>query len=76
MLEARPWFRVAHLHVVEADGIAWRNYRVFVELLRRDPQARQRYEAVKLRLAEEGTDRRSYTAGKTEVVTALLDEDV
>lgn len=74
VLEARPWHRVAHLHVVEYDGDQWRNYLRFRDLLRSSPNARERYEAVKVALApREPLDRTAYTSGKTEVVTALLD---
>jgi GrpB-like predicted nucleotidyltransferase (UPF0157 family) len=73
VLETRPWHRVAHLHVVEHCGVQWRNYLGFRDLLRRDADARNRYEAIKLKLAEQyPTDRGSYTTGKTEVVAALL----
>jgi GrpB-like predicted nucleotidyltransferase (UPF0157 family) len=73
VLESRPWYRVAHLHLVEYGDAQWRNYLRFRDLLRRRPDARERYEAVKLKLAEQyPTDRNAYTDGKTEVVTALL----
>lgn len=73
VLETRPWHRVAHLHVVEHGGVQWRNYLLFRELLRRDAKARNRYESIKLKLAEQyPTDRGSYTNGKTEVVASLL----
>ena len=75
VLESRPWHRVAHLHVVDHEGDQWRNYLRFRDLLRRSPQARARYEAVKLRLAEQSpVDRRAYTSGKTEIVTSLIRE--
>jgi len=71
VLETRPWHRVAHLHVVEHDGN--RNYLRFRDLLRRSLDARERYEAVKLKLAEpDPGDQKAYTIGKTEVVTSLL----
>jgi GrpB-like predicted nucleotidyltransferase (UPF0157 family) len=73
VLEARPRCRVAHLHVVGYAGDSWRNYLRFRDLLRRSPDARQRYEAVKVELVERGTvDRKAYTHGKTDVVTSLL----
>ena len=75
VLETRPWHRVAHLHAVEIDSEQWSNYLRFQNLLRSSPEARDRYEAVKLRLAEQHTDdREAYTEGKTEVVTSLLAE--
>lgn len=73
VLETRPWHRVAHLHVVEHDGSQWQNYLRFRDLLRRSPDARERYEAEKLRLADlDPADRKAYTVGKTEVVTSLI----
>jgi GrpB-like predicted nucleotidyltransferase (UPF0157 family) len=73
VLETRPWHRVAHLHIVEHDGSQWRNYLHLRDLLRGSPDARERYEAVKLKLAEQDpTDRKAYTTGKTEVVISLL----
>lgn len=75
VLETRPWHRIAHLHVVEYDGAQWRNYLRLRDLLRRSADAREKYEAVKLRLAADGVDRKTYTIGKTDVVSMLLDED-
>jgi GrpB-like predicted nucleotidyltransferase (UPF0157 family) len=73
VLETRPWHRVAHLHLVERGGEQWRNYLRLRDLLRRCPEARARYQAVKLGLAgRQPTDRRAYTSGKTGVVTQLL----
>jgi len=75
VLESRPWHRVAHLHVVDHDGEQWRAYLRFRDILRRSPEARRRYEAVKLRLAQrKPVDRRAYTNGKTAVVTSIIDE--
>jgi GrpB-like predicted nucleotidyltransferase (UPF0157 family) len=75
VLEARPWHRVAHIHVVQYDGSQWRNYLRFRDLLRESADARERYEAVKLELAHhDPNDRKSYTIGKTDVVTALIRE--
>jgi GrpB-like predicted nucleotidyltransferase (UPF0157 family) len=75
VLETRPWHRVAHLHVIEHDGSQWQNHLRFRDLLRASSEARARYEAVKLRLAEqEPRDRTAYTIGKTEVVTSLTRE--
>jgi len=75
VLESRPGHRLAHLHVVDYDGTQWRNYLRFRDLLRSSPDARQRYEATKLRLAAQTpVDRAAYTTGKTETVTGLLRE--
>ena len=73
VLESRPWYRVAHAHVVPAGGAQWRNYLQLRDLLRASPDARDRYAAVKLSLlASSGNDRAAYTTGKTEIVTSLL----
>ena len=73
VLETRPWHRIAHLHAVEMNSEQWSNYLSFQSLLRSSPEARDRYETAKLRLAEQHTDdREAYTEGKTEVVTSLL----
>jgi GrpB-like predicted nucleotidyltransferase (UPF0157 family) len=77
VLEVRPWYRVAHLHVVEHDGAQWRNYICLRDLLRRSPVAREKYQAVKLRLAgQDHADREAYASGKVGVVSSLLDGDV
>jgi GrpB-like predicted nucleotidyltransferase (UPF0157 family) len=76
VLEARPFVRVAHLHVVEYQGRQWRNYIRFRDLLRRSPEAREQYETVKVALAaRERSNRRAYTTGKTDVITTLLGND-
>ena len=72
VLEAAPRHRVAHLHVVVHGGRQWVDYLRLRELLRRDPAAVARYEAVKLELSERGLDRTSYQAGKAAIVDQLL----
>ncbi|WP_051799756.1 GrpB family protein [Catenuloplanes japonicus] len=73
VLESRPRHRVAHLHLVPHDGLQWRNYLRLRDLLRADPAARDRYEAVKRELFRRTPDdRKGYTEGKTGVVAALL----
>lgn len=73
VLEARPWHRVAHLHVVEYDGEQWQNYLRLRDLLRRSSDACARYESVKQHLANEfGDDHKAYTDGKSNVVSLLL----
>lgn len=75
VLECRPWHRVAHLHVVDHDGDQWRAYLRFRDILERSSEARERYEAVKLRLAErKAVDREAYTKGKAAVVTSIIDD--
>ena len=73
VLDAREWFRVAHLHVVLHEGMQLQNYLRFRDRLRSDPAARARYEETKLVLAaRHSNDRPAYTEGKTGVVTELL----
>lgn len=73
VLETLPWHRVAHVHVVEFAGEQWGNYLRFRDLLRRSPQARERYGNAKARLSETHMhDRRAYTDGKTIIVHDLL----
>lgn len=67
--------RTHHIHVVEWDGAAWRDYIRFRDLLRSDPEKALRYEACKRRLAERFPhDRKSYTAGKAELIAQMLRE--
>jgi GrpB-like predicted nucleotidyltransferase (UPF0157 family) len=74
VLEARPWHRVAHIHVVDFDGEQWRNYLLFRDLLRRDPAARAQYEFAKPQVAVEvGADRTTYTDRTSSIVGHLLD---
>jgi GrpB-like predicted nucleotidyltransferase (UPF0157 family) len=72
--ETRPWHRIAHLHVVSYEGKAWWDYLRLRDLLRQSPDARNRYEAVKVDLArrDPAVDRTAYTIGKTDVVMSLL----
>jgi GrpB-like predicted nucleotidyltransferase (UPF0157 family) len=73
VLEARPWHRVAHIHVVDFDGEPWRRYLLFRDLLRRDPAARAQYESVKRQVAAAvGDDRTTYTDRKSSIVSHLL----
>jgi GrpB-like predicted nucleotidyltransferase (UPF0157 family) len=75
VLEARPWHRIAHLHVVDHGGAQWRDYLSLRDLLRRSSNARSEYEAAKRRLiAEFDDDRKAYTDGKSDVVRLLLSE--
>jgi GrpB-like predicted nucleotidyltransferase (UPF0157 family) len=61
--------------VVDQEGEQWSNYLRLRNLLRRDPSARARYEAVKQQLAGQvADDRTAYTDGKTSIVHQLLQE--
>jgi GrpB-like predicted nucleotidyltransferase (UPF0157 family) len=75
VLEAWPWHRVAHIHVVAFDGEQWRKYLLFRDLLRRDATARAQYQSVKQQVAAEvGDDRKTYTDRKSIIVGDLLDK--
>jgi len=75
VLEDEPWHRVAHAHGVEYDGVDWRRYLAFRELLRNSAAARRIYEETKTGLAREyQSDHRRYTAGKSATVDGLLAE--
>lgn len=68
--------RSHHLHLYVADNPNLGRVLAFRDLLRSDPAARQRYQAVKLQLADSRRfDRTGYMNGKTEVITDLLDPD-
>lgn len=75
VLETRPWFRVAHIHVVEHGGGQWTDYLRLRRVLRSSADARARYGAVKESLVASGTDRRTYSQQKTQVVRELLASD-
>ena len=73
--ELRPGFRTHHVHLVAAGDPQWASYLSFRDLLRDNVQARDRYAESKIRLARDHpTDRAAYTAGKNDVVRALLSE--
>jgi GrpB-like predicted nucleotidyltransferase (UPF0157 family) len=76
VLDVRPWYRVAHLHVVADGDPQWERYLTVVDRLRRDAELRVAYESVKRDLATAHPgDRRSYTQGKHEVVARILRGD-
>jgi GrpB-like predicted nucleotidyltransferase (UPF0157 family) len=62
-----------HLHAVELDSPIWREHLAFRDALRADPDLRARYQALKLRLAEEFADDKSaYTAAKRPFIRSVL----
>lgn len=72
VLEARPRYRVAHLHVVNEHDDQWGHYLALRDRLRRDPAARVAYGDAKRQLAlDHRTDRAAYTDGKDEIVARL-----
>lgn len=73
--EDAPEHRLVHLHVIPHGGHEWRHYVVVRDRLRADPTARDAYASLKRELAERfSDDRPSYTKGKAEFITGLLDE--
>jgi GrpB-like predicted nucleotidyltransferase (UPF0157 family) len=62
-----------HLHAVERGSRFWREQLAFRDALRADPALRSRYQALKLRLAEEFADDKSaYTAAKGPFIQSML----
>jgi GrpB-like predicted nucleotidyltransferase (UPF0157 family) len=68
--------RTRHLHVVEAGTNEFtRDHLLFRDYLRANLGARQRYENLKLELAQKHQfDREAYTTGKTDLIRELLQE--
>lgn len=72
VLEARPWHRVAHAHVVDDGGEQWLNYLRLRDHLLHSADARAQYETAKLRVVGEAANRKEYQEGKAEAVALLL----
>lgn len=73
VLESEPEVRTAHIHVVEINDIQWNNFLKFRDILRNDPEIRNRYKALKEKLSTKyPDDRRSYTEGKNDFVSEIL----
>lgn len=67
--------RTHHVHVVEIDNPAWQNYINFRDYLNDHPEKAKLYDNLKQKLFHQYADNRgSYTAGKQELVSALLKE--
>ena len=77
VLEDRPAYRVAHVHVVAQGSPEWEGYLAFRDRLRRDASACADYAELKQSLARRFPhDRPSYTAGKHAFIAALLVESL
>jgi GrpB-like predicted nucleotidyltransferase (UPF0157 family) len=63
------------LHVFAAESWATCPQRLFRDRLRRDPDARRRYDGLKAGLAATSSDGRAYTAGKRELVEELVNAE-
>lgn len=84
--EYAPWGGIEHdhvfgkgvarthlVHVVEYNGAPWRNYLVFRNTLRDNPELVQQYEALKLELSQRfPTDRAAYTAAKAPFIHTII----
>ncbi|MBW4665165.1 MAG: GrpB family protein [Chroococcus sp. CMT-3BRIN-NPC107] len=67
--------RSHQIHAVLTDSEFWERHILFRDFLRNNPQAAQRYETLKRKLAQEfAGDRTSYTNNKTPLIEQLLVE--
>ena len=67
--------RTHHIHVVKWNGEEWNNYINFRNYLNCRPDKARLYDACKKKMASQfPDDRRSYTAGKQELIECLLKE--
>ena len=67
--------RTHHIHIVERDGAAWKNYVMFRDHLNLHPDKAAEYEKIKKRLSEAFPDnRRAYTEGKAGFIMQVLGE--
>lgn len=75
--ESTPDVRTIHLHVVEQGSGQWRDYLQFRDLLRQQPEIRERYAELKTALAHRyPNDTKAYTAGKAKFIGEVLVKDV
>ena len=66
-------FRTHHIHVVEWNNIAWKNYINFRDYLNAFPEYAKEYDDLKKKLALEfANNRGNYTAGKQEFIDRIL----
>ena len=67
--------RTHHIHVVKWNGREWNNYINFRDYLNAFPEKAKMYDSCKQKLAMQfSNDRKSYTAGKQELIERLLAE--
>lgn len=63
----------AHVHAVETGSAIWRRHLAFRDALRADPELREAYRALKLRLAREhANDKAVYSAAKDPFIRTVL----
>lgn len=69
------YMRTHHIHIVKWNGTQWNNYINFRDYLNAYPEKAMMYDACKQKLAMQfSNDRKSYTAGKEEIIQHLLAE--
>ena len=69
--DARP--RLAHVHVLEVDGVRWLRHLAFRDWLREHPDDAHAYAALKFALAHQYRhDRPGYTDAKNSFITMIL----
>ena len=67
--------RTHHIHIVRRNGTAWDNYINFRDYLNANLKKAMMYDDFKQKLAMQfSDDRKSYTAGKQEIIARLLSE--
>ena len=67
--------RTHHIHIVKWNGTKWNDYINFRDFLNTFPEKAMLYDACKQKLAMQfSNDRKSYTAGKEEIIQRLLTE--
>ena len=67
--------RTHHIHIVKRNGTEWNNYINFRDYLNTYPEKAVLYDICKQKLAVQfPNDRKSYTAGKEEMILHLLSE--
>lgn len=67
--------RTHHIHIVKWNGTEWNHYLNFRDYLNAFPEKARLYDACKQQLAAQfPNDRKSYTAGKEEMIQRLLAE--
>lgn len=72
-VKAAPCTLRVHLHAVELGSRFWQEHLAFRDALRSDPALRDRYQALKLRLATEcAHDKADYTAAKSPFIQSVL----
>ena len=63
-----------HLHIVDNTTDHWDRWLKFRNILRRDEDVRQEYQALKIELAEKHRfEREKYTAAKSEFINSIVD---